>query len=319
MPEIVILDGYAVNPGDLSWDGIAGQGRLTVYDRTPADQVVARIGGAEAIFTNKTVITAEILDACPCVKFIGELATGYNNIDVAAARERGVVVSNIPAYSTDSVVQMTFALRLEACHHVGAHSQSVHDGDWSRCADFCYWNYPLIELSGKTLGIVGFGRIGQGVARAARAFGMNVLAYGPRYKPEMDENGCRAATLDEVFGQSDVISLNCPLFAETANLIRKENIDKMKTGVILINTARGAMINEADVRAALDSGKIGYLCADVAAVEPIPAGSPLLGAKNAILTPHIAWAPREARVRLMKIAEDNLRAYFAGNPIHQVG
>lgn len=319
MPEIVILDGYAVNPGDLSWDGIAAQGRLTVYDRTPADQVVARIGGAEAIFTNKTVITAEILDACPSVQFIGELATGYNNIDVAAARERGVVVSNIPAYSTDSVVQMTFALLLEACHHVGAHSQSVHDGDWSRCADFCYWNYPLIELSGKTLGIVGFGRIGQGVARAARAFGMNVLAYGPRYKPEMDENGCRAATLDEVFGQSDVISLNCPLFAETANLIRKENIDKMKTGVILINTARGAMINEADVRAALDSGKIGYLCADVAAVEPIPAGSPLLGAKNAILTPHIAWAPREARVRLMKIAEDNLRAYFAGNPIHQVG
>jgi len=319
MPKIVILDGYAVNPGDLSWDGIAAQGELTVYERTPADQTITRIGDAEVIFTNKTVITAEILDACPSVKFIGELATGYNNIDVAAAKERGVVVSNIPAYSTDSVVQMTFALLLEACHHVGAHSAAVHAGDWSSCPDFCFWNFPLIELAGKTLGIIGFGRIGQGVAKAARAFGMNVLAYGPRYKPEMDENGCKAATLDEVFANSDVISLNCPLFEETKNLIRAENIAKMKDGVILINTARGAMINEADVRAALDSGKMGFLCADVAAVEPIPASSPLLGAKNAILTPHIAWAPKEARIRLMRIAEDNLRAYIAGNPINRVG
>lgn len=319
MPEIVILDGYAGNPGDLSWDGIAALGNLTVYDRTPEAEVISRIGNAEIIFTNKCRITAEVMDACPNLKFVGELATGYNNIDVAAAKERGVCVCNIPAYSTDSVVQMTFALLLEACHHVGAHSAAVHAGDWTSCPDFCFWNFPLIELAGKTLGIIGFGRIGQGVAKAARAFGMNVLAYGPRYKPEMDENGCKAASLDELFANSDVISLNCPLFPETKNLIRKENIDKMKDGVILVNTARGAMLNDADVRAALDSGKIGYLCADVATVEPIPGDSPLLGAPNAILTPHIAWAPKEARIRLMKIAEDNLRAYLAGEPINRVG
>ena len=318
MAEIVILDGYAVNPGDLSWDGIAAQGHLTVYERTPADQIVERIGSAEAIFTNKCLITAEVLDACPGVRFIGELATGYNNIDIDAARARGVCVSNIPAYSTDSVVQMTFALLLEACHHVGAHSDAVHAGEWSSCPDFCFWKFPLVELAGKTMGIIGFGRIGQGVARVARAFGMNVLAYGPRYKPEMDENGCRAASLDELFANADVISLNCPLFPETKNLIRAENIAKMKDGAILINTARGAMINEADVRTALDSGKLAYLCADVAAAEPMPADSPLLGAENAILTPHIAWAPREARTRLMRIAEENLRAYLAGSPVNRV-
>ena len=319
MAKIVILDGYSVNPGDLSWDGIAAQGDLNVYDRTPADQVIARIGDADAIFTNKCVITGEILDACPNLKFVGELATGYNNIDVKAAAQRGVCVSNIPAYSTDSVVQMTFALLLEACHHVGEHSKAVHAGDWSSSPDFCFWNFPLVELTGKTLGIIGFGRIGQGVAKVARAFGMNVLAYGPRYKPEMDQNGCKAATLDELFANADVISLNCPLFDETKNLIRKENIDKMKDGVIIVNTARGAMLNEADVRAALDSGKIGYLCADVACVEPMPADSPLLGAENAILTPHIAWAPKEARTRLMTIAEGNLRAWLAGNPVNRVG
>ncbi|MBQ9951720.1 MAG: D-2-hydroxyacid dehydrogenase [Clostridia bacterium] len=319
MPNIVILDGYTVNPGDLSWDGIAAQGNLTVYDRTPADKIVERIGDAEAIFTNKCVITAEILDACPNLKFVGELATGYNNIDVAAAKERGVVVSNIPAYSTDSVVQMTFALLLEACHHVGAHTDAVHGGEWTASPDFSFWKFPLIELAGKTLGVIGFGRIGQGVAKVARAFGMNVLAYGPRYKPEMDENGCKAATLDELLNNSDVISVNCPLFPETKELIRKENIDKMKDGVILVNTSRGAMLNDADVRAALESGKIGYLCTDVATVEPIPADSPLLGAPNTLITPHIAWAPKEARMRLMAIAENNLRGYLAGEPINRVG
>ena len=194
----------------------------------------------------------------------------------------------------------------------------MHEGRWESCPDFCFWKFPLVELSGKTMGIIGFGRIGQGVARVARAFGMNVLAYGPRYKPEMDENGCRAASLDELFANADVISLNCPLFPETKNLIRAENIAKMKDGVILINTARGAMINDADVRAALDSGKLAYLCADVSTIEPMPADSPLLGAKNAILTPHIAWAPKEARARLMHIAEENLRAYLAGSPVNRV-
>ena len=319
MPKIVILDGYTVNPGDLSWDGIAAQGELTVYDRTPADLIVERIGDAEAIFTNKCVITGAIMDACPNLKFIGELATGYNNIDVAAAKERGVVVSNIPAYSTDSVVQMTFALLLEACHHVGAHSEAVHAGEWTASPDFAFWKFPLIELAGKTHGIIGFGRIGQGVAKAARAFGMNVLAYGPRYKPEMDENGCKAASLDEVLANSDVISVNCPLFPETKEIIRKENIDKMKDGVILVNTSRGAMLNEADVRAALEAGKIGYLCADVSTIEPMPADSKLLGAPNAILTPHIAWAPKEARTRLINIAEGNLRGWLAGEPVNRVG
>lgn len=318
MVEIVVLDGYAVNPGDLRWDGIAALGHLTVYDRTPVDQTVARIGGAEAVFTNKTVITAEVLDACPNLKFIGELATGYNNIDVAAAAARGVCVSNIPAYSTDSVVQMTFALLLEACQHVGAHSEAVHAGEWSRCPDFCFWKFPLVELAGKTMGVVGFGRIGQGVARAARAFGMKVLAYGPHYKPEMDADGCRAASLEELLAEADVISLNCPLTAQTKGMIDAAALSRVKRGAILINTARGALIDEPAVRAALDDGRLSYLCADVAGVEPIPAGSPLLGAPNAILTPHIAWAPYEARVRLMRIAEDNLRAWLAGAPIHRV-
>ncbi|MCQ2436988.1 MAG: D-2-hydroxyacid dehydrogenase [Clostridia bacterium] len=314
MSKIVILDGYTVNPGDLSWDNIAAMGECTVYERTPKDKIVERIGDAEVIFTNKCVITEEIVAACPNLKFIGELATGYNNIDLAAAKAHGVVVCNIPAYSTDSVVQMTFALLLEACHHVGDHSRSVHAGEWSACADFCYWKSPLMELAGKTMGIVGFGRIGQGIARVARAFGMNVLAYGPRYKPEMDENGCHAASLEELFAKADIVSLNCPLFKETTRLIRKETIDQMKDGVIIINTSRGAVLDDADVRAALDSGKIGYLCSDVSTVEPIPADSPLLGAENAILTPHIAWAPKEARMRLMAIAEKNLEAFLKGEP-----
>lgn len=318
MPRIVILDGYTVNPGDLSWEGIAAQGCLTVYDRTSADQVVERIGDAAIVFTNKVVLTESILNSCPNLRFIGELATGYNNIDLNAASQRGICVCNIPAYSTDSVVQMTFALLLEACHHVGDHSAQVHSGVWSAARDFCYWSHPLMELSGKTLGIIGFGRIGQGVARVGRAFGMNVLAYSPHRKPEMDADGCQYAPLNELFAHSDVISLNCPLFPETANLIREENLSKMKNGVILINTARGALLNEQDVRAALESGKLGALCADVAAVEPIPADSPLLGAPNAILTPHIAWAPREARLRLIGIATENLRAFLEGRPVNRV-
>ena len=319
MSKMVVLEGHAVNPGDLSWDGLAKYGDLTVYERTAPDEILPRIAGAEAIFTNKVVITDEIMAASPSLKYIGELATGYNNIDVAAAKARGIVVSNIPAYSTDSVVQYTFALLLEACHHVGKHAQAVQSGDWTRCPDFCFWNYPLIELAGKTMGVVGFGRIGQGVAKLARAFGMKVLAYGPRYKPEMDADGCKAATLDELLANSDVISLNCPLFPETKGLIRAESIAKMKRGVIIINTSRGPVVMEKDVRAALEDGRIGYFCADVAEVEPIPADSPLLGAPNAIVTPHMAWAPVEARSRLMAIAEDNLKAFLDGKPKNTVG
>ena len=318
MAQIVILDGYSVNPGDLNWDGIAALGSVQVFDRTPAEEIVARIGHANAVLTNKCVMTEAILSACPELKYIGELATGYNNIDLNAARAHGVTVTNIPAYSTQSVVQMVFALLLEATQHVGLHSAAVHAGEWSASPDFCFWKTPLMELSGKTMGIVGFGRIGQGVAKVARAFGMNVLAYGPRYKPEMDEDGCRAATLNELFAESDVISLNCPLFPETERLIRAENIARMKQGAILVNTSRGGVVDEADVRAALDSGRIGAFCADVAGREPIPSNSPLLGAPNCILTPHIAWAPLEARKRLMSIAENNLRAWLAGTPVNVV-
>ena len=318
MHKIVILDGYTINPGDLSWDGVSKMGALTAYDRTPKDKVVERIGDADIVMTSKCVLDAKVFDACPGIRYIGELATGYNNIDVAEARKRGIDVTNIPAYSTDSVVQMVFALLLEAVEHVGLHDGAVHAGEWTASPDFAFWKAPLTELAGKTMGFVGFGRIGQSVARVARAFGLNVLAYGPRYKPEMDENGCRAATLDELFESSDIISLNCPLFPETARLIRRENIDRMKTGVIIVNTSRGGVVDEADVRAALVSGKIGAFCADVVAVEPIPADSPLLDAPNTILTPHIAWAPKEARMRLMAICEKNLAAWLDGSPVNMV-
>ena len=318
MSKFVILDGYTLNPGDLSWDYLAALGDLTVYERTAPEDVAARIGDAEVALTSKCAITAQVMDACPNLRFICELATGYNNIDVAAAAERGITVSNIPAYSTDSVVQMVFALLLEACTHAGLHDSAVHAGEWTVSPDYSMTKAPLTEIVGKTIGIIGFGRIGQGVARVARAFGMNVLAYGPRYKPEMDENGCRAASLDEVLTQSDVISLNCPLFADNARLIRRETIAKMKRGVILINTARGGLVDEADAAQALRDGQIGCLCADVVSREPIAADNPLLGAPNVILTPHIAWAPKEARMRLMGIVEANVRGWLAGSPVNVV-
>lgn len=310
--KIVVLDGYAANPGDLSWAPLEALGELTVYDRTPADQIAARIADAELVLTNKAVLSRELIAGAKKLKYIGVLATGYNVVDVAAAKELGVVVTNIPAYSTDSVAQLVFALLLEICHNVGHHSQAVHAGRWSANQDFCFWDTPLIELAGKTMGIVGYGRIGHKVAEIARCFGMNVIAWTrtPR-DPE-------CVSLDELLSRSDVISLHCPLFPETKNLINRDTIAKMKDGVILINTSRGPVVNDADLRAALESGKVYAAGADVSTVEPIPADSPLLGAKNAILTPHIAWAPKEARTRLMRIAEDNLRAYLAGSPVNRV-
>ena len=254
MSKIVVLDGYTLNPGDLSWEGLEQLGDLTVYDRTSEDQIVSRIGDAEYVFVNKVPITRATLDACPNVKFIGVLATGYNIVDVEAAKEKGIIVSNVPTYGTDSVAQFVFALLLEICHHVGHHSQAVFEGRWTTNQDWCFWDYPLIELAGKTMGIIGFGRIGRATARIARAFGMEVVAHDNYAAGDTD--GFRLVELDELLATSDVISLHVPLTPETKGLINKETIAKMKDGVIIINTARGPLIVEEDLKAALDSGKV---------------------------------------------------------------
>lgn len=318
MIDIVVLDGYAANPGDLKWDEIEKLGRLTVYDRTSPCDVAARIGGAQAAFTNKVVIDSKIMDACPQLRFIGVLATGYNVVDVAAARERGVVVCNIPAYSTQSVAQMTFALLLDICSNAARHSASVHAGKWTQCPDFCFWETPLIELSGKTLGIVGYGRIGQAVSRIASAFGMNVLCTSRSRACRELPDRCRYADTDEIFKSSDVITLHCPLSEETRGLICKENIAKMKDGVIILNTGRGPLVVEQDLADALNSGKVYAAGVDVVCEEPISADNPLLTAKNCVITPHIAWAPQASRQRLMNIAADNLAAWISGRPINVV-
>ena len=311
--DIVILDGYAENPGDLSWAPIGDQGTLTVYDRTPPEEVAARIGGAEIVFTNKTPLTRAVFDACPTIRYVGVLATGFNVVDLEAASAHGVTVTNIPSYGTQAVAQFVFALLLELCHHVGYHSQTVHAGRWSQAPDFCYWDYPLIDLEGKVMGIVGYGRIGQAVAARARAFGMEVVAYSPR-RPVPEGDGVRAASLDQVLADSDVISLHCPLNEESRGLISHKTLEQMKPGVLLINTARGPLIVEEDLRDALESGRVGGAAVDVLAEEPPRHGSPLIGAPNCIITPHIAWAAKAPRVRLMEIAGRNLAAWLSGAP-----
>lgn len=312
--KIVILDGYTLNPGDLSWQGLEELGSVSVYDRTPEDKIVERIGDADIVYTNKTPITKGTLEACPNIKFIGVLATGYNVIDVATAKTKGIPVANIPTYGTDAVSQFTIALLLELCHHAGAHSDSVKRGEWSTNPDWCYWNHPLIELAGKTMGIIGFGRIGQGTARIAQALGMNILAYDSYKNPAFETETCKYVDLDELLANSDVISLHCPLFAETEGIINKDTIAKMKDGVMIINTSRGPLIVEADLRDALNSGKVGGAAVDVVSSEPIKDDNPLLEAKNIIITPHIAWAPKESRQRLMDIAVSNLKAFVNGSP-----
>lgn len=312
--KIVVLDGYTLNPGDISWEGMEALGDVTVYDRTKEDEIVARIGDAEVVYTNKTPITRETLDACPSVKFIGVLATGYNVVDIEAAKEKGIPVSNIPTYGTAAVSQFAIALLLELCHHVGEHSQAVKAGDWSNNPDWCFWNYPLVELAGKTMGIIGFGRIGQDTGKIAQALGMKVLAYDAYQKPELETETCKYADLDTLFAESDVISLHCPLFPSTQGIINKENIAKMKDGVMIINDSRGPLIVEEDLRDALNSGKVAGAAVDVVSTEPIQMDNPLLDAKNCIITPHIAWAPKESRQRLMDIAVDNLKCYEEGKP-----
>ena len=314
--NIVILDGYTENPGDLSWEGFETLGRVTVYDRTTfadgSDEIVRRAKGAEIVITNKTPLAAQTLAAlAPELRYIGVLATGYNVVDAAAAKEQGVPVCNIPTYGTTAVAQFAMALLLELCHHVGAHSRSVKQGDWSRCPDFCYWNAPLIELAGKTFGVVGYGRIGRATAKLAAAFGMEVLAYDALAP---GDDTAQMVTLNELFAKSDVISLHCPLFPETQGMINRESIAKMKDGVLLINTSRGPLVVEEDLAAALAEGKVAGAGLDVLSAEPARAENPLLRQENCLITPHIAWAPKESRRRLMDIAVENLRAFLNGAP-----
>lgn len=311
--KIVILDGYTENPGDLSWEGFEALGDLTVYDRTTDhSQIADRIGDAEIILTNKTPVSREVMAACPKLKYIGLLATGYNVVDVKAAKEAGITVTNIPTYGTDAVSQYAIALLLELCHHIGEHSDCVKRGDWTKSKDWCFWNHPLIELAGKTMGIIGFGRIGQGTARIAQALGMKVLAYDTYQNPELVSDTCTYASLDQVFASSDVIALHCPLFPETEGIINKDTISRMKDGVMIINNSRGPLIVEADLRDALNSKKVAGAAVDVVSTEPISMDNPLLDADNCIITPHIAWAPKESRQRLMEIAVKNLEAFLNG-------
>ena len=318
--KIVVLDGYTENPGDLSWDQLGELGELTVYDRTSLtdeSETVARIGNAELVFTNKTPITRGVIDACPGMKFIGLLATGYNVVDYRYAGERGIPVCNVPTYGTASVSQFSIALLLEVCHHIGHHDASVHAGNWERCADWCYWDYPLIELEGKTMGIIGFGRIGQAEGRIARALGMKVLAYD-LYPNDAGREIAEYVDLDALYARSDVITLHCNLTPENTCMINRDSIAKMKDGVILINNARGQLIHEQDVANALNSGKLGGAGLDVVYTEPIRGDNPLLKAKNCILTPHISWAPKESRQRIMDCAVANARAFIQGSPINVV-
>mgnify|MGYP001756259178 FL=1 len=300
--KIVVLDGYTENPGDLSWEGLEALGTLNVYDRTPGDKVIERIADAQAVYTNKTPITGETIEKCANMKFIGVLATGYNVIDIKAARSANVVVSNIPSYGTDAVAQYAVALLLELCHHIGEHSDCVKAGEWSRSRDWCFWKHPLVELAGKTFGVIGFGRIGQRTAKIAEALGMKIVAYDERPVKELEGKNFRYVSLDELLSMSDVISLHCPLFPSTEGIINKDTIAKMKDGVKIINTSRGPLIVEQDLRQALDSGKVSGAAVDVVSEEPIREDNPLLGAKNSIITPHIAWAPRESRQRLMNLS-----------------
>ena len=315
--KIVVLDGYTENPGDLSWGGFEAIGETVVYDRTPEDQIVERIGDAEIVILNKTPITRATLEACPGIKYIGVLATGYNVVDTAAARERGIPVCNIPSYGTASVGQFAIALLLEICHHIGAHSDSVHNGDWERSADWCYWNHPLIELDGKTMGIIGFGRIGQATGRIAKALGMKVIAYDA-HPNDAGRALAGYVELDTLLATSDVIALHCPLFPETQGIIDRAAIAKMKDGVIILNNSRGPLIVEQDLADALDSGKVAAAGLDVVSTEPIRGDNPLLKAKNCIITPHISWAAREPRQRIMDMAVENLKAFLGGGAVNVV-
>src|SRR5690606_23537147 len=318
--KMIVLDGYTLNPGDLTWEGLKQFGDLKVYDRTDFNPktIIETIGDAEVVFTNKVPLSKEILSQVPNLKYIGVLATGYNIIDIETANELNILVTNIPDYGTASVAQFTMGLLLEMCHHIGDHNQAVKDGEWTKSLDFCFWKTPLMELSGKTMGIIGFGRIGQATAKVAQAFGLNILAYNRSKDYSLESDTCRYVELDELFGKSDIISLHCPLTESTEGIINKHNISKMQDGVMLINTSRGGLIVEADLKEGLNSEKIAYAAVDVVSSEPIKEDNPLLKAKNCIITPHIAWATKESRTRMMGIVSDNLKAYISGTPINVI-
>ncbi len=312
-PKIVVLDGYTLNPGDLSWDELQTLGKCDIYDRTPADKVIERSKDADIILSNKVVIDKAIMDALTKLKYIGVLATGYNVIDIQTAKEKGIIVTNIPTYGTQSVAQMTFALILELAHHVGYHSETVKAGKWARCEDFCYWDKPLIELAGLTIGIIGFGRIGRAVANLAKAFGMQVIVYDINPPKQSDDlQDIKFAELDEIFRRSDIVSLHCPLTEQNREIVNANTLLKMKKDAFLINTSRGPLVNEQDLADALNKGEIAGAAVDVLSVEPPMQDNPLINAKNCYITPHIAWATRAARSRLMKIAIDNIKAFLAG-------
>ncbi|RGT74177.1 D-2-hydroxyacid dehydrogenase [Ruminococcus sp. AF18-22] len=317
--KIVILDGYTENPGDLSWSELECMGELEIYDRTGNDNelIIQRMKDAEIVLTNKTPITSYIIEHSEKLKYIGVLATGYNVIDVDAAHQKGIVVTNIPTYGTDAVAQYTIGLLLEICHHIGHHDAAVKNGKWQQCADWCFWDYPLIELAGKTAGIIGFGRIGQAVGKLMKAFGMKIYAYDAH--PSLQgKDIAEYVDLDTIFKCSDVISLHCPLTNETENLIRESTLGKMKQGVILLNASRGALIDEQALSDAIKNEKVYAAAVDVVSTEPILANNPLLKAKNCIITPHIAWAAKESRKRLMDIAINNVQSFLNGEPINMV-
>jgi glycerate dehydrogenase len=303
--NIVVLDGYTLNPGDLSWDALRKLGKCEIYDRSTAEEIISRSAFAEIVLTNKVPLNRAYMEAAPQLKYIGVTATGYNIVDVVAARERKIVVTNVPTYGTKSVAQMTLALLLELTQHVGHHAQTVREGRWTRSSDFCYWDYPLIELDGLTMGIVGYGRIGQAVSELAEAFGMKVIAHS---RKQSDEE------LERLFRESDVISLHCPLTPETKHLVNAKRLEWMKPSAFLLNTSRGPLVDEAALAQALNEGRIAGAGLDVLAVEPPAADNPLFKAKNCFITPHIAWATRAARSRLMDASVENVRAFLAGKP-----
>lgn len=314
MPKIVILDGFTENPGDLSWDWLSEYGETEIYDRTPKEKIVERTCDADIVVTNKTPLTKEYIEQMKNVKFIALLSTGYNVVDCAYARERGIPVSNIPSYSTMAVAQLVFAYISEFCNGVSVHSQDVKAGGWTACPDFCYWKQPLLEMYGKTIGIVGFGKIGQAVADIAEAYKMNVVAVSGHETDQSHRKNFKWVSLDELAAQADFISFHCPLTPETENMLNSEFIEKCKKTAFLINTSRGPVVDEQALASALNSGRIAGAAVDVLSVEPPKADNPLLSAENCYITPHIAWAGFETRTRLMNILKENFKAFFNGTP-----
>ena len=316
--KIVVLDGYTLNPGDLSWDKLFNLGEVVLHDRTPADKIKERSLNADVLITNKTPLTEETINDLPHLKYIGVLATGYNIVDTSAAKRRNIIVTNVPAYSTMSVAQLTFALLLELCHHVQKHSDSVMEGKWAESVDFCNWDFPLIELSGKTLGIIGFGNIGKKVADIATVFGMNIIAASRHETDQSERKNFRWAEINEVLAQADIVSIHCPLLPETKGLINADSLKRMKRSAFLLNTSRGPVVVEPDLADALNNGIIACAAIDVLSIEPPLKDNPLFNAKNCLITPHIAWATKEARGRLMDIAVNNLAAFINGKRVNVV-